>query len=107
VGHDWGGAVGYGVADLYPEMVRAYVCVNAAHMSAFAKSRSSDINQFFKSWYIIFNQVIEKNIKCLFCSVGSPCLNVSVFLTTGTLLSRDVPSLERQWHLRYLGQASQ
>ena len=51
VGHDWGAAVGWGVAMTKPALVRSWTAVSVPHTGAFAASmlRSS---QGLKSWYM-------------------------------------------------------
>mmetsp|Transcript_1217 Transcript_1217/g.1647 ORF Transcript_1217/g.1647 Transcript_1217/m.1647 type:complete len:340 (+) Transcript_1217:146-1165(+) len=55
VGHDWGGAVSFGVALNRPELVEKLIVINAPHPQGFKKSLSVD--QLFKSWYMLFFQL--------------------------------------------------
>ena len=57
VGHDWGGGIGYGFSDRYPEMVRAFVVCNCPHYRALRQAQRNAPEQIFKSWYMGFFQV--------------------------------------------------
>ena len=59
VGHDWGGGIGYGFCDRYPEMVRAFVVCNCPHYKALRQAQSSRPEQILKSWYMAFFQVSQ------------------------------------------------
>jgi len=52
VGHDWGGLIGYRVADLYPEVVKTYIAVNGASLQAFTDAIIGV--QALKSWYMLY-----------------------------------------------------
>ena len=56
VGHDWGGAVAWGVAGRHPERVRSLTVLSTPHPRAWAESmvRSS---QALRSWYMAFFQL--------------------------------------------------
>lgn len=57
VGHDWGGAIGYRVCQLFPEIVKAYIAINIPHPMAFrGQIQNGKWEQIMKSWYIIFFQ---------------------------------------------------
>ena len=64
VGHDWGGGIGYGFCDRYPEMVRAFVVCNCPHYKALRQAQSSRPEQILKSWYMAFFQVSQ----CMLCT---------------------------------------
>jgi epoxide hydrolase 4 len=55
VGHDWGGAVCWQTAHLYPELIRKLVIACAPHPKCLL--RSMDFNQFLRSWYVYLFQV--------------------------------------------------
>ena len=58
VGHDWGAAVAWWVATLYPEAIKKLIILNVPYPSVMAKSvRSGNLKQIFKSWYIGFFQM--------------------------------------------------
>ena len=52
VGHDWGGAVAWGVAGEHPELVSTLTSVSVPHPAAFLKSFLSS-DQIRKSWYML------------------------------------------------------
>jgi pimeloyl-ACP methyl ester carboxylesterase len=56
VGHDWGGAIAWGVAGTYPESVSSLTAVSVPHPQAFFRSlvRSS---QLLRSYYILMFQM--------------------------------------------------
>lgn len=55
VGHDWGAAVGWGVAAAHPDVVRTWTAVSVPHPRAFLKSWVTS-SQGLKSWYMfLFN----------------------------------------------------
>lgn len=57
VGHDWGGAVAWRVASLYPDRVSRLVVLNAPHGRALMRRMRQDVAQLWRSWYIFFFQI--------------------------------------------------
>jgi pimeloyl-ACP methyl ester carboxylesterase len=57
VGHDWGGAVAWWVAQRHPEVVSALVVVNCPHPGVMTRTIWSSWTQLKKSWYIFLFQV--------------------------------------------------
>jgi pimeloyl-ACP methyl ester carboxylesterase len=53
VGHDWGAAVGWTLAALYPERVERLVALSVGHPTTFFKA---GLEQREKSWYMLFFQ---------------------------------------------------
>jgi len=53
VGHDWGGAVAWGVAAQRPDLVRSLSCLSAPHPAAFLRAMLTS-SQGKKSWYMYF-----------------------------------------------------
>ncbi|KAK3601193.1 hypothetical protein CHS0354_004393 [Potamilus streckersoni] len=57
VGHDWGGAVACHFAMCNPEMVEKLIILNCPHPAIFASYMRKNLEQFRKSWYMMFFQV--------------------------------------------------
>lgn len=57
VGHDFGGAVAWKIAQLEPDRVDHLVVLNCPHPYIFAKALRSNFTQIRKSWYIFFFQL--------------------------------------------------
>lgn len=58
VGHDWGAAVSWWVATLFPERLRRLVILNVPYPTLMAKAyRSGNLEQLLKSWYIYYFQI--------------------------------------------------
>nr|MBF0682346.1 alpha/beta hydrolase [Pseudomonas sp.] len=57
VGHDWGGAIGWYMAATRPDMLRAFVAINAVHPTVFAREFRTNPAQRAASEYIgLFQQ---------------------------------------------------
>lgn len=56
VGHDWGGALAWGVAGRAPEAVRSLCVMNAPVGAVAARARLADLDQQRKSWYMLLFQ---------------------------------------------------
>ena len=56
-GHDWGAAVAWSAALLYPQRVAKLVVLNVPHPSVMRKFLSTRLRQLFRSWYILFFQL--------------------------------------------------
>lgn len=57
VGHDWGGAVAWTVAGLYPQRVSALVAMNCPPPTVLARHLLRSPAQLRKSWYMLFFQL--------------------------------------------------
>lgn len=57
VAHDWGGAIAWTVALLYPELIEKMIIINAPYSKSFTKRLATDWKQFFSSWYMFFFQL--------------------------------------------------
>ncbi len=57
VGHDWGGAVAWKIAQTEPERVDHLAVLNCPHPYIFAKTLKSSLTQLKKSWYLFFFQL--------------------------------------------------
>jgi len=56
IAHDWGGAVAWTFAALYPEMLSNLIVCNLPHVIALLEQRKNGWEQALKSWYIVFFQ---------------------------------------------------
>jgi epoxide hydrolase 4 len=56
-GHDWGGAVAWSVALLYPQRIAKLVVLNVPHPSVMRKFMKTRLRQVLRSWYIFFFQL--------------------------------------------------
>ncbi len=56
VGHDWGGAVAWAVAGLYPELLEKLVILNMPHLAVMKKFLRQNPKQMLRSWYAGFFQ---------------------------------------------------
>lgn len=58
VGHDWGAAVAWAVASLYPEVIKKVAVLNVPHPNEMSRAlRGFNFAQWKKSWYIFFFQL--------------------------------------------------
>lgn len=62
VGHDWGGAVSWLVAQRHPELVEKLCVLNCPHPDVLARALYKDRRQLKKSWYVFLFQLpfVEK-----------------------------------------------
>lgn len=54
VGHDWGGAVSWWLAEHHPERWRTLTVLNCPPVSVLGRAARTDVQQVKKSWYILF-----------------------------------------------------
>jgi pimeloyl-ACP methyl ester carboxylesterase len=52
VGHDWGAAIGWHLATVFPERVKRLVVMNGPHAGTVAAATLRHPTQFLRSWYI-------------------------------------------------------
>lgn len=58
VGHDWGAAVSWRVAMMYPDLLKKLTILNVPHVDVMqAEFKKLNFAQLFKSWYILFFQL--------------------------------------------------
>jgi pimeloyl-ACP methyl ester carboxylesterase len=57
VGHDWGGAVAWGLALDRPAVVRRLGILNMPHPACLVRELRSNPRQWLKSWYVLFFQL--------------------------------------------------
>jgi pimeloyl-ACP methyl ester carboxylesterase len=56
-GHDWGAAVAWAMAYLYPHLIAKLIIINVPHPRVFFNTLRSDLGQVVRSWYIGFFQI--------------------------------------------------
>ena len=52
VGHDWGGALAWSFANMYPDMLSHLIVLNCPNTHAFSKHIQSSFSQFKMSWWV-------------------------------------------------------
>ncbi len=57
VGHDWGGAVAWTFAAMFPELIEKLVVCNCPHPKIMLKKLTSSPAQLLKSWYMFMHQI--------------------------------------------------
>ncbi len=57
VGHDWGGAVAWAFAAMYPEMTEKLAVLNCPHPKEMLKSFRDNPSQLVRSWYMFMHQI--------------------------------------------------
>lgn len=100
VGHDWGAAVGWYLATVYPDRVEKYVALNVPHPSLMPKMLRKYPRQLLKSWYIFFFQLPwlpEKAIRLLASNRRTDPLPASS--RPGTFSDADLARYRHSWQL--------
>jgi pimeloyl-ACP methyl ester carboxylesterase len=57
VGHDWGGAVAWTFASMFPDMVEKLAVINCPHPKEMLKMIKKNPAQLLKSWYMFMHQL--------------------------------------------------
>lgn len=57
VGHDWGGAVAWWLANKHPDKLEKLIVLNIPHHRVFAKTLRTSRRQKLRSWYMVFFQI--------------------------------------------------
>ncbi|MGB3508480.1 MAG: alpha/beta hydrolase [Microcoleaceae cyanobacterium] len=57
VGHDWGGAIAWHLAQKFPKSLNRLAILNAAHPQKFMQELTGNLDQLRRSWYILAFQV--------------------------------------------------
>jgi epoxide hydrolase 4 len=97
VGHDWGGAIAWLFAALYPERLNRLVVVNLPHPNAYARAmRRFYLPQVIKSWYILFFQLpfIPEFLLGAFNSRG---LSTMMKLASPTMTAQELGDYRAAW----------
>jgi pimeloyl-ACP methyl ester carboxylesterase len=70
VGHDWGGAIAWHLAQQFPEKLNRLAILNAPHPQRFVQEMASNFDQLRRSWHFLAFQVpgipewlIQQNLK--------------------------------------------
>ncbi len=70
VGHDWGGAIAWNLAQKFPQCLDRLVLLSAPHPQRFVREMLSNLDQLRQSWYVLAFQipglpewVIQQNLK--------------------------------------------
>lgn len=70
VGHDWGGAIAWHLAQKFPESLQQLAVLNAPHPHQFMHEMVSNLDQLRRSWYLLAFQIpnlpevlIRQNLK--------------------------------------------
>jgi epoxide hydrolase 4 len=70
VGHDWGGAIGWHLAQKFPRILDRLAILNAPHPQRFLQELSGNVDRLHRSWYFLLFQVpgipewlIQNNLK--------------------------------------------
>lgn len=57
VAHDWGGAIAWHWAQRFPEQIRKLIVLNSPHPACFRREFLSNLDQFRRSWFMMFFQL--------------------------------------------------
>jgi pimeloyl-ACP methyl ester carboxylesterase len=70
VGHDWGGAIAWNIAQKFPQCLNRLAVLNAAPSQRFLQEMVSNLDQLRRSWYVLAFQIpgipewlIQQNLK--------------------------------------------
>ncbi|MBD1923619.1 alpha/beta hydrolase [Microcoleus sp. FACHB-831] len=70
VGHDWGGAIAWHLAQKFPQVLNRLAILNAPHPQQFLQEIASNMDQLRRSWYVFAFQIpglpewlIQQNLK--------------------------------------------
>lgn len=100
VGHDWGAAIAWILAGLYPKRVRKLAIINVPHPYALVRSLTTlkNLRQIRRSWYIYFFQIprladwqLSRNDYAGLCSI---LLRTS---RAGTFSEADIGAYKSAW----------
>jgi epoxide hydrolase 4 len=97
-GHDWGAAVAWSAALLYPQRIAKLVVLNVPHPSVMRKFISTHPRQLLRSWYMFFFQLPwlpEKVFTAFNFRIGARALLRSS--RTGTFSDEDLAQYRAAW----------
>lgn len=98
VGHDWGAAVAWWVAQTHPERVSKLVVINVPHPAVMLTHLRGSLAQLLKSWYILFFQLPwlpEWAMSLGNWRFGTSALTASA--RPGTFSERDLDAYRHAW----------
>jgi pimeloyl-ACP methyl ester carboxylesterase len=98
VGHDWGAAVAWHVAETYPHRVERLVIINVPHPAVMKAQLRQNIAQLFKSWYIFFFQLpwVPEAI-AQFNNWALPTQALETTSRPGTFTATDLDQYRQAW----------
>jgi epoxide hydrolase 4 len=97
-GHDWGAAVAWSTALLYPQRIAKLMVLNVPHPSVMRKFLSTRPRQFLRSWYMFFFQLPwlpERLFSALNYRMGARALLRSS--RPGTFSDEDLAQYRASW----------
>lgn len=98
IGHDWGAAVAWWVAQTHPERVERLVAINVPHPAVMAARVRRDLAQLRKSWYILAFQ-LPRIPEALASRHGFRALARALTSSSrpGTFADADLAAYRRAW----------
>jgi epoxide hydrolase 4 len=99
VGHDWGAAVAWRFATLFPTLVAKLIIINVPHPSVMKSTLMKNPRQMMKSWYIAFFQIVyvpEQILKAFRFKFLSEMLLKSS--NAGTFTEEDIQQYKKAWN---------
>lgn len=95
VGHDWGGAVAWALAQSHPERVASLVVLSTPHPAALARALRHDPDQLRRSWYML-----------AFQAPWTPELAMARMMRAGALVRQGLPPEHADRYAARLGRAA-
>ncbi len=97
VGHDWGGAIAWNLAQKFPQYLNRLAILNAAPAQKLLQEMASNLDQLRRSWYVLAFQVpalpewwIQQNLKEFVKNVfQGQAIRKGVFTSENTEIYRD------------------
>lgn len=98
VGHDWGAAAGWWLAEHYPERIARFVPINVPHGSIMSRHLRRSPRQLIKSWYIFFFQIpwLPERL-VLFHNGRAAARALRTSSRPGTFSDQDLDRYRRAW----------
>ena len=98
VGHDWGAAVAWWIAQFHPERLKSLTVLNVPHPSVMMRHLRRDPLQMVRSWYMAFFQ-LRRVPEFLLSRNGFNRLKKSLAATSakGTFSESELKAYEKAW----------